>query len=279
MKKILFVTVTILLLMGCNKSSESIVWQYVKTIKTEGVQPEGIINSDIGIWLSDPNKNRLVLIDSEGVIKRTEDSLNKPMHLASDGRFIFIPLSGSAQITMTDGVNSGVVPMEEKLNTPSSVSVYQREMGISDQNNHRILFSTDGQTWNSIGSKGNKKGELLNPSDVHITTDKIWIADTGNNRIQAFDKSGNSMLLIGEDNKLKHPKGLFVNETNVFVSDTGNDRVLVFDLKGNLLHEITEHIKAPSDVLIIEGKLYVINGKNGELNIFQLPQSHITSEK
>lgn len=279
MKNILIVTAACLLLIGCNRTSEETAWNLVKTIRTEGVHPEGIIYSTAGIWLSDPDKDRLVLIDTEGGVIRTMDSLNKPMHLASDGRFIFIPQSGGAQITMTDGLNSGIIPVTEKLDAPSAVSVYQQELGIADQNNHRILLSTDGQTWSSIGSKGKGKGQLLNPVDVHITAENIWIADTGNDRIQAFNKEGNSVIMLGVDNKMNQPKGIFVTETNVFIADTGNDRVLVFDLQGKMLHEITEHIQAPSDVIMIESKLYVINSKSGTVAIFELPELETGSEK
>ncbi len=82
----------------------------------------------------------------------------------------------------------------------------------------------------------NRNVELLNPEDLYIKDDLVYIADTGNHRIAVLDYSGNLIREIGLDN-LDKPTGVFVSETNyVYVADKNNQAVYKYDLVGNLIN-------------------------------------------
>ena len=114
--------------------------------------------------------------------------------------------------------------------------------------------------------KEKRKGSFI--TDVQITKDKIWVADAYNNRVQVFDKKGGFLQMMGQNQKMNAATGIFVSVDEVFVTDFENNRVLVFDMMGELLQVLKDQIEKPTDMMIKDDMLYVINYRNGKLNIF-----------
>ena len=95
-----------------------------------------------------------------------------------------------------------------------------------------------------FGSEGSGDGEFLRPRGVTTNSTHIFIADTGNHRIQIFDDMGNYAGQFGsissdfgtiDDGTFNAPIGIATNSTHLFVSDSGNNRVQVFDFNGNFV--------------------------------------------
>ncbi|XMB72301.1 YIP1 family protein [Mycoplasmatota bacterium WC30] len=81
----------------------------------------------------------------------------------------------------------------------------------------------------------NRNVELLNPEDLYIKDDLVYVADTGNHRIAVLDYSGNLVREIGLDD-LDKPTGVFVSEADyVYVADKGMQLVYKYDLEGVLI--------------------------------------------
>ena len=97
-------------------------------------------------------------------------------------------------------------------------------------------------------------GDLLNPSDVFEAPDgRIYIADTGNNRILVLDDNYNLVKTIesfindGETDGFNQPQGLFVTPSNyVYIADTENSRIVVLD-GGESLIRVLEKPEIPLD--------------------------------
>lgn len=94
---------------------------------------------------------------------------------------------------------------------------------------------------------------LQQPSDLYIdSSDRIYVADSGNNRIVRFFGNGefDRVLPELEGTPLSNPQGLFVDESGrIFVADTGNARIVMLDEAGKLLKEY----KLPESRFIPEG--------------------------
>jgi tripartite motif-containing protein 71 len=62
----------------------------------------------------------------------------------------------------------------------------------------------------------------------------VYVADTGNNRIQTFSSNGTFIAVLGRDGgangTLRSPEGIAVDPSsgNVYVADTNNNRISVF---------------------------------------------------
>ena len=94
-----------------------------------------------------------------------------------------------------------------------------------------------GQIFDQWGSSGSGDGQLNGPGGIAVdSAGNIYVADTGNNRVQKFGKSGQFLTKwgsIGSANGQFHrPEGIAVDSNgNVFVADADNHRVQVFNFK------------------------------------------------
>lgn len=104
-------------------------------------------------------------------------------------------------------------------------------------------------------------GPLDSPMCIRSDLERLYIADTGNDRVIIAGKDGTSALTIqtferqgGGKDSLKEPQGLFVtNGGELYVADTGNNRVLVFDTKGSFIREMP----APESDSLPDGFVYL----------------------
>jgi sugar lactone lactonase YvrE len=92
---------------------------------------------------------------------------------------------------------------------------------------------------NESGLPGVGPGEFSTPRNVTIGPDgRIYIADSGNHRIQVFDADGSFQTSWGEfgvePGNFNEPWNLAVDESYVYVADTWNYRIQKFTLDGVL---------------------------------------------
>lgn len=272
----------VLIFASCQeKPATEMRWVHTKTIQLDGINPIGIAKGDDGIWLSDGDHNRVVLVDEEGVFQKSIDSLDRPMHIDhSDGR-LFIPQYGNDEVVDYDysseeNILPNIVRSADSLDAPAGVSKIGSEFAIADFYKNRIHYSNNGTNWITFGKEGNADGDFYYPTDVQITKEKIWVADAYNNRLQVFDKKGKHLNTIGVDQKMNAATGIFVTESEVFSTDFENDRVLVFDLDGAYKQELKESISKPTDMMVIDRLLYVTNYKGKSLSVFELKEVEVT---
>lgn len=246
----------IFILNACNSES----WKVIDTIDLGEVTPIGLTYFQNHLWIADGDNNRVIQFDLKGNSIKEIEGFERPMHLDNDENSLYIPEYGSDNIVQFKGDKKTVLTLTDSLDAPAGVSVFEDEIAIADFYNHRIVYF-DGERWSSFGTEGKVKGEFHYPTDVQITNDKIYVADAYNNRVQVFDKKGNALSIIGETEKMNAATGIFVSTKQVFITDFENDRVLIYDLKGNLQQVIQEGLNKPTDLLMIDGTLYITNYK------------------
>ncbi|QNK57264.1 YIP1 family protein [Paenibacillus sp. PAMC21692] len=113
------------------------------------------------------------------------------------------------------------------------------------------------------------------PSDLYIAGDgRVFVADTGNNRIVVLDRQGEVVAVVGTgegEGKLSAPEGVFVDTAGkIYVADTGNKRIAVFDAQGqfireyvrpdsNLLPAADQYFFVPSKLVVdVRGVMYIV---------------------
>ncbi|MGB5370105.1 MAG: NHL repeat-containing protein [Flavobacteriaceae bacterium] len=272
MKQIMTALATVLALSACKPKPElPKEWVLIQSTTLEGVNPIGIAQVDGQLWLSDGDHNRMVKLNDIGQITATIDSLDRPMHIDAFEGVLFVPQYGSDNITTFSNGIRGIMAMKDSLDAPAGIAVLGKERAIADFYNNRILYFNGGD-WISFGKEGKGNGEFYYPTDVQITAENIWVADAYNNRVQVFDKRGNFIKMMGQDQKMNAATGIYVSESEVFVTDFENNRVLVMDLDGRLKQVLKESVQKPTDILIMNGTLYVINYPTGTLNSYELQE-------
>ena len=106
----------------------------------------------------------------------------------------------------------------------------------------------------------------------------LFVADTGNHRIQKFDMEGALIMEWGgygtTTGHFINPWGVASDGTFVYVTDTGNDRVQVFDLNGVFQYSFGGPglsgglFNEPRGIVVKDGWLYVIDTKNNRVQVF-----------
>ena len=266
--KILLTILSFLFLVACSSSEKEASFSEFKLLKTitiDSIAPIGLSVYNNQLWISDGDNNRIVAIDENGKITQTITQLERPMHLASDKEYLYIPEYGLDSIAIfsdTTFVNHLDIPLE--LDAPAGVSVKNKQIALADFYNHRVLYY-NGKEWKVIGKKGKEDGAFHYPTDVQLTANKLYVADAYNHRIQVFDQQGLHLQTIGEQDSMNATTGIDVANNLLVATDFEQDRVLIYTNKGERLQVIAGAADKPTDVLLWKNSLYVLNYGNGTL--------------
>ena len=167
-----------------------------------------------------------------------------------------------------------------QFNEPWGVAVDQQGyIYVADTWNHRIQkFDPDGHhvlTWGRYGQSAvydiTGQGVFFGPRGVAVgPDDRIYVTDTGNNRVQVFTKDGQYISEFGGTGEgqsfFNEPVGIAINNAGeVFIADTWNHRIQVFGLNGFFLRlwEIpsweTEHPETKPFLAEDDGVIYAVD--------------------
>ncbi len=120
--------------------------------------------------------------------------------------------------------------------------------------------------------------------------DKVYIADTGNHRIQVFNRSGSYQATLGSygsgNYQFDRPDGIAVDSNgNIYVADSGNHRVQIYN--SNRVYVATlgvagvsgsdnAHFDHPWGVTVDSGgNIYVADGDNNRVQIFNSSRTYL----
>jgi len=182
------------------------------------------------------------------------DPLTKPYGLAIYDGQIFVCDTVGANIVVFDMKKHRAVYFtpqgEGKMALPINITIdHDGTRYIADTGRQQVLiFDAGGNYLAAMGKKDEMK-----PSDVAISTDRLYITDLLNHCVRVFNKSDRRFLFtIPADPKAKagrllSPTNLTVDEKGgrLLVSDTGGNCVYVYDLDGKPLHTIGHAGVAP----------------------------------
>ncbi|MDZ7360120.1 MAG: NHL repeat-containing protein [candidate division KSB1 bacterium] len=158
------------------------------------------------IFLADHEFNRVLRIDSFGKPKSSfgdfnwgEGRLARPAKILLAARQkIFVSDSTAEAIVEFDDYGNFVRRLGEGvLRDPAGMAMLganrrgQKSEGLllaADRGNHRIVcFGNDGEKIFDFGRRGRAPGEFSFPADVAVQGNRIFVLDTGNNRLQVFE--------------------------------------------------------------------------------------------
>ena len=121
-----------------------------------------------------------------------------------------------------------------------------------------IVFNSRGEEINRFGPPGSGNGELQGPGGIFAYNDKIYVADSGNRRIEIFTPEGKYVSQIenvGSDDL----RDIFVYSDKIYLVNTGINAIQIFDIDGNLIKTIP--INYPRGIFVdSEEKIWVTSG-------------------
>ncbi len=129
----------------------------------------------------------------------------------------------------------------------------------------------------SLGQRGSDEGQFSGPRGLALDArGNLYVADTGNRRVQVFDAQGVFLLSIA-DPRMEGPRYVAVDDLGrIYVSDA-SDRVHLFDDSGQPLQSFGQPGSLPSQFsqvgdLVVDaaGELYVVDSGNARVQKFSL---------
>lgn len=169
---------------------------------------------------------------------------------------------------------------------PKGDRMYVVDIGGVRSQDHRVrVFNPlDGVHLFDFGSRGSGPGEFNFPYDLAVGKEgRLYVVDSGNFRVQVFDRDGRYLDGFGSPGKLPgsfaRPKEIAADaEGNVYVVDAAFGNLQVFDSYGNLLLFIGQQgerdeparYKLPSGIHVDEdGRVYLVDQWFRKIDVFR----------
>lgn len=222
----------------------------------------------VGLWQIEPvdiGKPKGMERDPAGGIMVAEPHYGRISHFTPDGRL------RSRWGRTADG--KGALYFPRSMAVTGRGDIWVCEYGSGDRVAH--VSAGGGQWLGSIGSSGDRAGELNRPEGIGVDSSGwVYVADSCNHRVQVFDPEGNWRRTLGRagegPGELSYPYDVRVDAAGyVFVCEFGNSRLQVFDSQGRWVEAIGGLGREPGRffnpwglALDSKGNLYVADAGN-----------------
>jgi len=108
-----------------------------------------------------------------------------------------------------------------------------REILVLDSKHGQVkVFGEDLKFKRRFGSDGSDPGMLNMPQGMRLDDKgRLWVADTGNHRIQQFGLDGKLLAVFGKagsgEKEFRNPTGIGFRDDKIYVADNGNGRIQI----------------------------------------------------
>ena len=223
------------------------------------------VSNDFKAYIGDNKKGAVSLFNVEAGVKL--EAIPKPASRISVQVHSAIPVAVSklawngkdtlygvdaenkSIIRIQNGVAAGDIKIAELI--PAAVAADKSgALWVLDKGSYRVVKLDDaGAIISTMGSKGSKKGQLDDPTDIAIASNgQVYIADQGNNWVQVFSSDGGFIKAItkGVNANFDAPSAIAISpQDSLFVLDKGRGLITAFSAKGE---PVAEFGKVPSSL-------------------------------
>lgn len=249
------------------------------------------------IYVADTNNGRVAVFNYTGQYlfefgSAAAGKLIYPMSISFSDNKIFVADVGTKKIHSYDPNGKFTGYFAEGLVTePTSVFYKDQQMYVLDSGPMKVLiFDMSGSRIRSFGGKGIEPGRFYYPYSVYVSEEnKVYIADSNNNRIQVFSPEGKLLqILSGRDfmgeGKYSVPRGTaFDSEGNLYTAEGLINCVSVTNKEGQIVNRFrnaepysggsltTDTVNLPTSVFIDDRqRLYVTEFGESRVLVYEI---------
>ncbi len=176
-------------------------------------------------------------------------------------------------------------PLATAGRTPIAVWIENDTMYMLDATSEMVMvysISNNRNMYNELGG-GVGTNELSDAHDIYMDEQRIYIADSGNNRIEVYDRNFTFLDSWGTGRgnvSLKYPTSVTGDGNAIYVADSGNDRVVMFGYDGYPMATLGDGqgngsygFRTPLSVRASGGHLFVLDSLNRRVMEYALNAS------
>jgi len=260
-----------------------------------------VVTPDGGrIWLADPGGRCVHVLDlRERTYRKITQAGGEPLLSP-----VNLCLRGDDRVLLADSERVGIhefnavraefvrtLRLPEEISRPAALAwaPQTRELFVVDVSHHNIkVLDEQDRLVRIIGGRGAGPGEFNFPCDVALDGDTLWIADTGNQRVQQVRIEGTPLAAFGSagdaPGDLAMPKSVALDsDGHVYVVDARFENVQIFDRQGRLLLVFGDEGTGAGEFWLPAGlfvdtsnRIWICDSYNARVQVFDyLPDAQI----
>ncbi len=260
-------------------------------------RPSHTVVRDNKIFVADTNNGRIAVFNYTGRYLSEFGTAGRgklvyPVSISFSDNKILVADVGTKKIHVYDikGKFTGYFA-EGLIIEPCSIFYRDKRFFVLDKGTMQVLvFDINGKKIRSFGGKGMAPGEFYYPYSIYVTDDnKVYVADSNNNRIQVFSSQGLLIqILTGHDllgeGKYSVPRGIaFDGEGNLFTAEGLINSISITNREGSVTRRfrnaepqnwnsrVNDTINLPTSVFIDNrGRLYVTEFGKSRVLVYEI---------
>ncbi len=257
------------------------------------VRPTAVVMSAKEVlFVADPGSNGVHRFDTKRkrhslIALQNNMLLRSPVALANgpDNR-IYVSDSALNQVFVIDDGAKFASPFTTsvELDQPTGLAFGDDRLYVVNTHQHEVLvFDQQGQLLFRFGTRGDGDGEFNYPTMIWSDplTNRIWVTDSLNFRIQQFDGGGKFVSAFGDTGNatgdLPRPKGVAVDkEGHIYVLDALLNNMQIFNPAGELLLYVGDQGREPGQFWLpasvfidFTDHIYIADSFNSRIQIFK----------
>ena len=216
-------------------------------------------NSDGTFWITAYNSNELIKINLNGIVQQRITGpltgFDRPVDVIrlKNGNLLVSESAGNRLALLDNnghfqkhigktGRGIGELVGPQYLAEDSIGRIY-----VTDYGNRRIcVFDKDGNGLYSFGKKQGSFPGLKAPTGIAVINESVFVADETKGCIYEFDRAGNYLRKLVEDDTFNKPESIKIYQENLLVCD--QNKIIGVDADTGALFEYVRTGNAPSRV-------------------------------
>ena len=155
---------------------------------------------------------------------------------------------------------------------------------VSDSDAHCVCkFNKNGELLKRFGKKGSGPKELCHPRGVAVASDRVFVSDDSNHRVQVLTTDLEPVNRFGLGQFYSQQDIAVDSEGMLYVSDGNNHRVQVFTRDGQFVRSFEKKgsgsgvLKYPNGVCVYSGYVYVAESFRECVSVFTIDGQFVKS--